>query len=76
MSKKLDSHEEALAAAIGDWAGRLHIGSGPRSEKKARNAAENMADDILVLTMWTLPKRVAFRGLAGRTAAWYVRTFE
>ena len=42
----------------------------------ARNAAETMAEDVTNLTMWTLPKRVAFRGKAGKTAAAYVRNFE
>lgn len=76
MSQMLNSHEAALADTIGDWAGRLFIDSGVRAEKKARNAAETLADDVLVLTMFTLPKRVAFRGRAGQIAAKYVRTYQ
>lgn len=76
MSHSLNTNETAIAETIGDWAGRLLIDSGPRAEHKARNAAETLADDVLTLTMFSLPKRVAFRGLAGHTAAKYVRTFQ
>lgn len=75
MSDMLSAHEEALAMQIGDWAGRIYIDTEHRAEHKARNAAETFADDVAAITMWPLPKRVFFRGIAGKVAVRYIRTF-
>jgi hypothetical protein len=71
----LTVHEANVARTIGEWAGRLHIDSGVRREEKARSAAVNFADDIAAIAMWLLPKSAKFRGLAGKTAADYVRLY-
>ncbi len=76
MQNMFSDHEVLVAHSIGEMAGMLHIDGGPRAERKARNAAQTLAEDVAAIAMFSLPKMAVFRGMAGKIAADHVRKYS
>jgi|GEM_PF-3102646 len=76
MDSKFSDHEVNVALTIGEMAGMIHIDGGVRAEKKARNMAQSLAEDVAAIAMFSLPKMVIFRNMAGKIAADHVRKYS
>ena len=76
METEFTPTEVNVAFTIGEMAGMIHIDGGVRADKKARNMAQSLAEDVAAMAMFSLPKMSVFRNMAGKIAADHVRKYS
>ena len=75
MADQLERQELEVILRVSVLAGRVFVDDDIRGERRARLAAEDVANEVAVLVMMSTPKRLHFVHIAGALAARHVRHY-